>query len=64
MKELELKNNTITDPQIPRSQSTSTTNTDETVLAPQLTNTLVPSKKDEQKEDNTENNSGADSKTD
>ena len=52
LKKLELKNNNITDPPNPQYQSTSTTNTDETVLAPQLNETLVPSKTEEQKEDN------------
>ena len=42
-KELELQNNNITDSPSPQYQSTSTTDTDKTV-APQLTNTLVPSK--------------------
>ena len=60
VKELEFKNNNITDPQNPNSQSTSTTDTGETVLAPQLTDTLVPSKK----KDNVENNSGDDPETD
>ena len=52
LKELKLKNNNITAPQSPQYQSTSTTNTDETLLAPQLTNTLAPLKMKEQKEDN------------
>ena len=38
--------------------------TDETVLASQLTNTLVPLKKKEKREGNMENNFGDDSKTD
>ena len=62
-KELEVKNNNITDPQSPKCQSTSSNDTDEAVLAPQPTNTLVPSEK-ELKEDNMENNSRDDSETD
>ena len=49
------------EPKGPQYQSTSTTNTDDTVLAPKLTNTLVQiteEKQTEQKvEDDTENNS-------
>ena len=62
LKELKLKNNNITG--LPQYQSTSTTDTAETVLAPQLTDTLMPSKTEEQKEDNMQNSSGDDSETD
>ena len=64
LKELELKNNNTTDPHSPKSQSMSTTNSDETVLAPQLTYTLMSLMKEEQKVDNIENNFGDNSETD
>ena len=64
LKKLQFKNNNITDIQSPKSQSTFTTDTNETVIAPQFTNTLVPSKKEKQKDDNSQNNFGDDSKTD
>ena len=51
------------EPQSPQCQSTSTTNTNEIVLAPKCTDTLVPSMKEEQKEDDTENNSEDDFET-
>ena len=63
IKELELKNNNIIEPESPHYQSTSITDRDDTVLAPKLTDTLVPTTEEEQKEDDTENNSENDSKT-
>ena len=47
LKQLELKNNNITEPQSPHYQSMSTTNTAETVLLPKHIDTLVPSMKEE-----------------
>ena len=58
----EFKNNNIIEPQSPQYQSTSMTDTDDTVLAPKLTDTLVPTT-EEKKEEDTENNSENDSKT-
>ena len=53
-KELELMDNNFTESQSPQYQSTSTTNTDDTVLAPKLTNTLVLTTEQKHKEDDAE----------
>ena len=55
VKELELKNNNITECQRSQYQSISTTNTDKTVLVPKLTDFLVPSMKEEQEEEQKKN---------
>ena len=50
LKEQELKNNNLIEPQSPQYQSTSTTDTDDTILAPELTNILLPTTEEKQKE--------------
>ena len=69
LKEQELENNSLIEPQSPQYQLTSTTNTDDTILAPELTNNLVPTTEKKQKEEqteeaDTENNSETISETD
>ena len=59
-KDKELKNNNIIEPQSPQYQSMFTT-----IIAQKLSNTLVPTTEERQKEeDDTENNSENDSETD
>ena len=62
LNELELKNHHNIEPKSPPYQSTSTTNRDDTVLAPILNDTLVLTTEEKQKgEDDMENNSENDS---
>ena len=69
LKELESTNNNLIEPQSPQYQSTFTTDTDDTILAPKVSNTLVPTTErkqtEEQKDEgDTENNAENDSETD
>ena len=51
IKELESQNDSMIEPKSPQYQSMSTTDTGDTVLAPKLTNTLVPTTEEKQKEE-------------
>ena len=53
-KELASKNNNIIEPKIPQYQSTSRTDTDDTILALKLMDTLVPTTEEKQKEEQEE----------
>ena len=65
LKEQELENKNLIEPQMPQYQSMFTTDTDDTILAPEYTDTLVPTTEEKQEEEqteegDTENNSKAD----
>ena len=68
LKEQRHKNNNFIEPHSQQYQAVSTINTDNTILAPELTNTLVPTTEEKQKEQteegDTENNLENNSETD